>query len=80
MLLFFMIMYLLSFLTGKELNLQALAGFLIPIATHSGHLLYTLNNSKNIVKAASNGTDVTKLQNVKNVLTGTTGETNVNTQ
>jgi hypothetical protein len=37
---FFMIMYIVSFVTGKSVNVENLLGFLLPVITHSTHLVY----------------------------------------
>lgn len=68
LLVFFMIMYMISFVTGKPLDLKDLLGFFIPMIAHVGHMLYNLTNNKISVKAASNGTDTNKLKDIKSTL------------
>ena len=53
---FFMVMYLLSFITGKSLNLQEILTFLVPVITHTTHLLYTNSVNANAVSAAKSST------------------------
>lgn len=57
LLIFFMTMYTISFVTGKPLDLRGMLGFLLPILTHGSHLLTNFLNQKTSVQAAS--TDVT---------------------
>jgi hypothetical protein len=78
---FFMAMYMVSFISGKTLDVQALLGFIIPIVAHSAHLMYNMTTNKASLKAASNGTDTNKLKDIKNTLSvsiPTSGENNVN--
>lgn len=70
LLVFFMAMYAWSFGTGKPLNLQSLAGFLIPVITHGSHLFYNFAGSKTSVNAAQSSVSPQQVAAMKEVITG----------
>lgn len=70
LLVFFMVMYSISFITNRPLNITGMLGFLLPIITHSGHLFTNFLNSKTSVQAASSNVNASQVAAIKEVVTG----------